>query len=43
LLVFQAYIKEMHGSRNKIPIKISRQQHCAEGFNSGVEGLMKEG
>jgi hypothetical protein len=25
LLVFHAYIKEMHGSRSKIPSKISRQ------------------
>jgi hypothetical protein len=25
LLVFQAYINEMHGSRSKIPSKVSRQ------------------
>jgi hypothetical protein len=31
----------MHGSRSKIPSKKSRQQRCAEGFNSGVKGLMK--
>jgi hypothetical protein len=29
LLVFHAYINEMHGARNKIPSKISREQHCA--------------
>jgi hypothetical protein len=38
-LVFHAYINEMHGSRSKIPSKISRQQRCAEGFNSGVKGV----
>jgi hypothetical protein len=34
LLVFHAYIYEMHGSRTKIPSKKSRQ-----GFNSGVKWL----
>jgi hypothetical protein len=36
LLVFHAYINEMHGSRSKIP---SKKSHQAEGFNSGVKGL----
>jgi hypothetical protein len=40
LLVFHAYIKEMHGSRSKIPSKKLVRQRCAKGFNSGVEGLM---
>jgi hypothetical protein len=30
----------MYGSRNKIPSKKSRQQRCAEGFNSGVKVLI---
>jgi hypothetical protein len=30
----------MHGSTSKIPSKNSRQQRCAEGFNSGVKGVM---
>jgi hypothetical protein len=30
----------MHGSRSKIPSKKYRQQHCVEGFNSGLKGLM---
>jgi hypothetical protein len=39
-LVFHAYINEMHGSRSKIPSKNIVRQHCAEGFNFGVKGLI---
>jgi hypothetical protein len=32
LLVLHAYINEMHGSRSKIPSKISRQAALREGI-----------
>jgi hypothetical protein len=40
LLLFNAHINEMHGSRSKIRSKTSRQERCAGGFNSGVKGLI---
>jgi hypothetical protein len=36
LLVFNAYINEMHGSRSKISSKTLVRQRCSEGFNSGL-------
>jgi hypothetical protein len=43
LLVFHAYINEMLGSRSKIAKKENFvTQLCAEGFNSGVKGLINE-
>jgi hypothetical protein len=39
-LFFHAYVKEMHGSRSKIPSKNLVRQRCAEGFSSDVKVLL---
>jgi hypothetical protein len=41
LFVFHEYIKEMYGSRSKIPSKNLVWRRCAEGFNAGFKGLKK--
>jgi hypothetical protein len=40
LLVFHAYINEMHDLRSKIPSKNLVRQRCMEEFDSGVKGLV---
>jgi hypothetical protein len=42
LLVFHAYIKEIHGSKRKIANQNLVRQSCAEGFNYGVKGLTEK-
>jgi hypothetical protein len=40
---FDAYIKEMQVQETKSPVKNLVRQCCAEGFNSGVKGLIRTG
>jgi hypothetical protein len=40
LLVFHAYINEITVQEVKFPVKNLVTQRCAEGFNSGVIGLI---
>jgi hypothetical protein len=39
-MAFHEYIKEMNGSRSKIPSKNLVRQRYAAGFNSGVKGFI---
>jgi hypothetical protein len=40
MLVFHAYINEMHGSTSKIPGKESRQAALRRGINSSIKGII---
>jgi hypothetical protein len=39
-LVFHAYINEMQVQEAESPVRNLVRQRCAEGFNSGVKGLI---